>query len=392
MRTAAADQLAGGSPAAGQLRDYLTQVAPQVRAEWGTSHSLAARLAWQRALNEGGWAAPGWPAEYGGRGLGVRDRVACSLQLALADVPQLGGVLGLNNVGPALIAFGTSQQQASLPKILSTEELWCQGFSEPEAGSDLASLRTRAIPNGDEFIVNGQKIWTSEGTQATHCLLLARTDPAAPKHEGISAFTVDMSSPGIRRSEIRQINGEAGFAEVLFTDVRVPRATLLGPLNGGWPVTVATLAHERAGVISMAAELEYKVSKQLLAALARQPVSAGGARSVILRERVARCYASARVAGLLGMQALDAGEREPDAGERESAQGAQQSLIKLIWADTTQQVAETLLELEADGSSYGEAAASYLYSRGATIAGGTTEILKSLAGERVLGLAREPRP
>jgi alkylation response protein AidB-like acyl-CoA dehydrogenase len=385
MRTAAADHLAASSPAAAQLRDYLALVAPQVRAEWGTSHSLAARLAWQRALNEGGWAAPGWPAEYGGRGLGVRDRVACSLQLALADVPLLGGVLGLNNVAPALMAFGTSQQQASLPKILSTEELWCQGFSEPEAGSDLASLRTRAVSEGDEFVVNGQKIWTSEGMQATHCLLLARTDPAAPKHQGISAFTVDMSSPGIQRREIRQINGDTGFAEVFFTDVRVPRASLLGPLNGGWPVTVATLAHERAGVISMAAELEYKVSKQLLAALARQPASAGGARSVILRERVARCYASARVAGLLGMRALDAGEREP-------ADGASQSLIKLIWADTMQQVAETLLELEADGGSYSEAAASYLYSRGATIAGGTTEILKSLAGERVLGLAREPRP
>jgi alkylation response protein AidB-like acyl-CoA dehydrogenase len=385
MRTAAADQLAAGSPLAAQLRDYVAQVAPQVRAVWGTSHSLAARLAWQRALHEGGWAAPGWPVQYGGRGLGARDRVACSLQLALADVPQLGGVLGLNNVAPALMAFGTSQQQASLPKILSTEELWCQGFSEPEAGSDLASLRTQAVPDGDEFVVNGQKIWTSEGMQATHCLLLARTDSAAPKHQGISAFTVDMSSPGIKRREIRQIDGEAGFAEVFFTDVRVPRVSLLGPLNGGWPVTMATLAHERAGVISMAAELEYKVSKQLLAALARLPASAGGARSAILRERVARCYASARVAGLLGMQALDAEEQEP-------AEGAHASLIKLIWADTMQQVAETLWELEADGGCYSEAAANYLFSRGATIAGGTTEILKSLAGERVLGLAREPRP
>jgi 3-oxochol-4-en-24-oyl-CoA dehydrogenase len=384
MRTAAADHLAAGSPAAVQLRDYVAQVAPRVRAAWGTSRSLAARLAWQQALNEGGWAAPGWPVQYGGRGLGPRDRVACSLQLALADVPLLGGVLGLNNVAPALMAFGTVQQQASLPKILSTEELWCQGFSEPEAGSDLASLRTQAVPDGDEFVVNGQKIWTSEGMQATHCLLLARTDPGAPKHQGISAFTVDMSRPGIQRREIRQIDGEAGFAELFFTDVRVPRASLLGPLNGGWPVTTATLAYERAGVISMAAELEYKVSKQLLAALTSLAASAGGARSALLRERVARCYASARVAGLLGMKALDAEERE-------AAEGAYASLIKLIWADTMQQVAETLWELEADGGSYGEAAANYLFSRGATIAGGTTEILKSLVGERVLGLAREPR-
>ncbi len=385
MRIAAADHLAAGSSAAAQLRDYVAQVAPRVRALWGTSHSLAARLAWQRALNEGGWAAPGWPVQYGGRGLGPRDRVACSLQLALADVPLLGGVLGLNNVGPALMAFGTVQQQASLPKILSTEELWCQGFSEPEAGSDLASLRSQAVADGDEFVINGQKIWTSEGMQATHCLLLARTDPAAPKHQGISAFTVNMSSPGIQRRVIRQIDGEAGFAEVFFTDVRVPRASLLGSLNGGWPVTMATLAHERAGVISMAAELEYKVSKRLLAALAKLSASVGGARSAILREQVARWYASARVAGLLGMQALAAEEREP-------AEGAHASLIKLIWADTMQRVAETLWELEADDAGYSEAAANYLFSRGATIAGGTTEILKNLAGERVLGLAREPRP
>ncbi len=385
MPIAAANDLAAQSPAALELGAYLDEIVPSVRAEWGTDRSLPARLGWQRALHAGGWAAPAWPVEYGGRGLGVRDRVACSLQLARAGVPQLGGVLGLNNVAYALMAFGTDRQKASLPRILSTEELWCQGFSEPEAGSDLASLRTRADADGDEFVVNGQKIWTSEGMDATHCLLLARSDPDAPKHAGISAFTLDMTTPGIERRPIRQINGQSGFAEVFFTDVRVPAANLLGPLNQGWSVTVTTLAHERAGVISMAAEMEYDVSNRLLDALAGQTSPRDGARAVALREKIARCYGNARVAGLLGMQALEQAERG-------GPEGAQQSLIKLVWATTMQEVAQTLLDLDDHGGAYTATADRYLYSRGATIAGGTTEVLKNLAGERALGLAREPRP
>jgi alkylation response protein AidB-like acyl-CoA dehydrogenase len=372
------------SPAVADLIDVLGRVAPTVRAEWGTDRSLPARLAWQRALAAEGWAAPGWPVEYGGRGLGVRDRVACALELAREHVPHLGGILGLNNVGPALMAFGTPEQKASLPGILSTDELWCQGFSEPDAGSDLASLRTRAVRDGDEFVVNGQKIWTSEGMDATHCLLLVRTDPDASKHAGISALTVRMDTPGIERREIRQIDGEAGFAEVFLTDVRVPVSALLGPLNKGWSVTITTLAHERAGVISMAAELEHGVREQLLGALGALTAAPGGARSALLRERIARCYGDARIAGLLGMEALAQAERGAE-------EGAQQSLIKLVWSATTQSVAETLLDIDPGGGSYTDAAHQYLFSRATTIAGGTTEILKSLAGERVLGLPREPR-
>jgi alkylation response protein AidB-like acyl-CoA dehydrogenase len=380
----ATDGLASGSAAAAELDSFLAEIAPGLRSEWGYARSLPARLAWQRALHEGGWVAPAWPVEYGGRGLSIRDRIACSLKLAEHEVPPMGGILGVQNVGYALMAFGTSAQKASLSKILSTEELWCQGFSEPEAGSDLASLRTRAVADGDDFVVNGQKIWTSEGMQATHCLLLARTDPDAPKHKGISAFTVDMTTPGIERRPIKQITGESDFAEVFFTDVRVPAANLLGPLNDGWGVTTTTLAHERAGVIGMAAEMEYNVNKQLLGALTGRSALAGGARSVLLRERIARCYGDAKIAGLLGMAALSEAERG-------APQGAQQSLIKLIWSSTMQEVAETLFELDAVGGEANAATFNYLHARGTTIAGGTTEILKSLVGERVLGLAREPR-
>ena len=380
----AATALGEESSAASELGEFLDEIAPKLTAEWQQSRSVPARLAWHRALHAGGWAAPAWPVEHGGRGLSVRDRVACAVELAAAGVPSLGGVLGINNVGPALMMFGTPEQQASLPRILTTEELWCQGFSEPGAGSDLASLRTRAVVDGDDFVVNGQKIWTSEGMYATHCLLLVRTDPDAKKHAGISALTVDMTTPGIERRPIKQITGDSDFAEVFFTDVRVPRANLLGPLHGGWGVTTATLAHERAGVISMAAELEYDVSEQLLGVLGGGTAPSTGAQAVVLREKIARCYADARVAGLLGMQALIDSERG-------GPPGAQQSLIKLVWANTVQRVAETLYELEPAGGAYTAAADNYLLSRGTTIAGGTTEILKSLAGERVLGLAREPR-
>lgn len=389
MSRAGTAALATGSPAVLALAEVLDRIVPKVRAEWGDERSLPARLAWQRALADEGWAAPGWPVEHGGQGLGVRDRVACALELARAGVPHLGGILGLNNVGPALMAFGTPEQKASLPRILSTEELWCQGFSEPDAGSDLASLRTRAVLEGDEFVINGQKIWTSEGMDATHCLLLVRTDPSAAKHAGISALTVRMDTPGIERREIRQIDGHAGFAEVFFTDVRVPVTALLGPLNQGWAVTVTTLAHERAGVISMAAELEHNVREQLVNALGRldtgSAVRSGAARATVLRERIARCYADARIAGLLGMEALAQAERGAE-------EGAQQSLIKLVWSSTTQSVAETLYDLDPGGGAFTPAAEQYLFTRATTIAGGTTEILKSLAGERVLGLPREPRP
>ncbi|MCW2529091.1 MAG: hypothetical protein JWM76_3951 [Pseudonocardiales bacterium] len=373
------------SPAVAELSAHLVEITPALRAEWGDNNrTFPARLAWQRALHAVGWAAPAWPVEQGGLALGVRDRVACALKLAEAGASHMAGILGLNNVGHALMAFGSDAQKASLPKILSTEEIWCQGFSEPEAGSDLASLRTRAEIDGDDFVINGQKIWTSEGMHATDMLLLARTDPNAAKHAGISAITLDMNSPGIERREIKQITGESDFAEVFFTDVRVPVKNLLGPLNGGWGVTTATLAHERAGVITMAAEMEYNVGKQLLAALSGPNAPSEGARAVVLREKIARCFADARVAGLLGAQAL------ADA-ERGAPVGAQQSLIKLVWADTMQRVAETLFELESTGGDYSPSAQNYLFSRGTSIAGGTTEILKSLAGERVLGLPREPR-
>lgn len=378
-------ELAKTSAAAQELRAYLAVIGDRVAAETASASPFETKMAWQRALADGGWVALSWPVEFGGRGLDVRDQVACGLELAVAGVPTMAGVLGINNVGPALMAFGTPEQRASLPKILTGEEVWCQGFSEPEAGSDLASLRTRAVRDGEDFVVDGQKIWTSEGMQATHCLLLARTDPGAAKHHGISAFTLDMSSPGIERRPIRQITGEQDFAEVFFDGVRVPASSLLGPLNGGWGVTTTTLGHERAGVIGLAAQLEYDVTRQLSAVLADDQGSTGPG-AALLRQQIARTYGEARVAGLLGMRAL------ADA-EGGAAPGAEQTLIKLTWSSASQSLAKTLLAVDpAAAQRVEETSVRYLQSFAMSIAGGTTEVLKNLVGERVLGLPREPRP
>ena len=366
--------VAGPDSPAQELRAYLEKVVPGYRAQWGAGSSFEAALAWQRLLAAGGWAAPSWPVEAGGRGLGVVDRVACDAELARVDAPMAAGVLGLQNVGPALILFGTDEQKASLPRILSGAEIWCQGFSEPGAGSDLAALSTRAVLDGDDFVVNGQKIWTSAGMHATHMMLLARTDPAAAKHRGISVLLVPMDTPGIDRRPLRQLTGEAEFAEVFFTDVRVPRSALLGPLHDGWRVTMTTLGYERSGVISMAARLQREV-EQLVAGLRVQ--------DPLLRDEVVRRWIDARLTGLLGARAL--------AGMGEGGRpGAEQSVIKFAWSRATADLGETLLRLQgSDGLLGGDPAVfRFLSSRASTIAAGTTEVMKNLLAERVLGLPK----
>src|SRR5258706_6663011 len=201
-----------------QLQAFLDAELPAHRERWGRADppSFAQRLAFQRLLARGGWAAPGWPVGHGGRGLSVRERLACDAVLAEAGAPMPLGVLGLANVGPALIEFGTARQRESLPRILDGTEIWCQGFSEPGAGSDLASLRTsaRLVRDGtdEHFVVNGQKVWTSNGMEATHCMLLVRTDPGARKHLGLSMLLVPMDTPGVERRPIRMISGDQEFA------------------------------------------------------------------------------------------------------------------------------------------------------------------------------------
>jgi alkylation response protein AidB-like acyl-CoA dehydrogenase len=356
-----------------QLRQYLNEVLPAYREQWGSEDSFAAALAWQQVLNDGGWAAPSWPHWAGGRGLETRDRVECDLELAAADAPMPAGILGLNNVGPALIHFGTEEQQRSLPQILSAEEIWCQGFSEPDAGSDLASLRTSARMDGEEFVVNGQKVWMSNGMEGTHCMVLVRTDPAAPKHQGISALLIPFDTPGVERRPLRQITAAEGFAEVFFTDVRVPVTALLGPLNEGWRVTTTTLGFERSGVISSAARLERQVNLLISQTSIDDP---------LLRDEMTRRWMEARLTGLLGARSLGA-LRE---GE---TPGPAQAIIKLSWSLAVSRLGETLLDIcGAPGLIVEDPRHQFLRSRSMTIAAGTTEIMKDVLAERVLGLPR----
>jgi alkylation response protein AidB-like acyl-CoA dehydrogenase len=364
----------GQGEAAAELRGYLRAVVPGYRAKWGETRSFEADLAWQRLLADGGWAAPSWPVWAGGRGLGVVDRVQCDAELAAVDAPMPAGVLGLNNVGPALILFGSEEQRGSLSRILTGEEIWSQGFSEPGAGSDLAALSTRAEPDGDGFLVNGQKVWTTSGMQATHCMLLVRTDPEAPKHKGISVLLVPLDTPGIERRPLRQLTGEAEFAEIFFTDVRVPRTALLGPLHDGWRVTMKTLGYERSGVISLAGSLQRDVERLVQELRIDDP---------LLRDEMVRRWMDARLNGLLGARALAA---LGDGGEP----GAAQSVIKLSWSLATAELGETLMRVRgAAGLLAGDPAVHrFLRSRSATIAAGTTEVMKDLLAERVLGLPK----
>ncbi|GAA3221836.1 acyl-CoA dehydrogenase family protein [Actinocorallia longicatena] len=380
-KTSAARRIAA-SPPAQELSRFLDQALAQFERDRGSDRSHAARLDWQHRLAAAGWAAPHWPAEYGGRGLGVADRVACDLLLAERGAPGIAGVLGVSNVGPTLMAWGTPGQKASLPRILDGSELWCQGFSEPEAGSDLAGLRMAAVRDGDFYVLNGQKVWTSQGMEASHCQLLVRTDGTVPRHKGISALAVPLDLPGIERRPVVQITGEADFAEMFFHDVRVPVSCLIGPENAGWTVTMTTLAHERAGVITVASLLESEAA----GLVARHRRGGPAALDHRGRDEVATRYTQARVLAMMGENSLALAE----AG---GAPGPEQSLIKLAWSRLSQSLPATALGLAGlDGldPEPTSPAQAYLRARCSTIAGGTTEVIKNILAERVLGLPKEP--
>lgn len=365
---------------AAELRPVLQDIMSRHRERWGATKEWDALADFQRELAKVGWGAPQWPVEIGGRGLGVVDTLACDTEFARVNAPQRVAVFGTNNVGPTINTFGTDEQKVHLSAILSGDEFWCQGFSEPDAGSDLAGLRTRGEITGDGFLINGQKVWTSIGLNATHCMVLARTDPDASKHAGISALLVAMDTPGLTRRPIRQINGEAEFAELFFEDVFVTAGALLGPLHEGWRVTMTTLGFERAGVISIAGKLVDDVMK-----MAHSDAVAGASPS--LRHRVLDVYAGARILQWMGERAL-ANINDPVAA------GTASSLIKQAFSLLSQRFAEVgadLAGMDAIAGIASEAAHRLLTSRASTIAGGTTEVMKNILGERNLGLPREPR-
>jgi alkylation response protein AidB-like acyl-CoA dehydrogenase len=337
-------------------------------------------------MADAGWGAVSWPREYGGRGATVLEQLVYAEETTKARAPLPLNVIGLNNIAPAIMEYGTQAQcRELLPRMVRADDIWCQGMSEPEAGSDLASLRTRAVRDGDgdgaDFLVTGQKIWTSLGHRADWCQLYVRTDSEAPKHKGISCLIVDMRSPGIEVRPLVTLNGSADFAEVFFDDVRVPADALLGPLNGGWRVATTTLSHERAGAARLYAGVHLQLA-DLVADLTNSSVDGQPAlQNAATLRRLGEIAVRVDYLELLCKRAISATLHGGD------AQGSA-SLAKSVWAELGQDLAVLAYDVLGASQTGGRWTDYRLASRSLTIAGGTTQINKGITAVRVLGLPR----
>jgi len=334
---------------------------------------------WNRSLADAGWAAPAWPSRFGGRDAGIDEQLAWHEEMSRAEAPGPVNVIGVSNIAPAIMAWGTNEQQERfLRPMLRGDAIWSQGMSEPDAGSDLASLRTSAVRDGDTFVVNGQKIWNSLGHLADWCQLYVRTDPAAPKHKGISCLLVDLRTTGIEARPITTITGEQPFAELFFTDVAIPATALLGPVDQGWRVAMTTLSHERAGV----ARLHLALSRRL-AELSEDPRARAGLQHPVSRDRYAAVYSE--IACMRWM--TDRSLAQARLGQQPS--GALGSLAKLAWSHADQQLADLAVDVLGLDGATGIWAKRLAGARSTSIAGGTTEINKNIVAEHGLGLPRD---
>jgi alkylation response protein AidB-like acyl-CoA dehydrogenase len=342
--------------------------------------------AWDAAVADAGWGAVSWPKEYGGRGATVLEQLAYAVETTRARAPVPLNVIGINNIAPAIMQYGSeAQKRELLPRMVRADDIWCQGMSEPEAGSDLAALRTRAVRDGSgdgaDFVVNGQKIWTSLGHRADWCQLYVRTDPDVPKHKGITCLIVDMKLPGIEVRPLVTLNGAADFAEIFFNDVHVPADAVLGPLNGGWRVATTTLSHERAGAARLYAQLRLQL-EDLVTDLA--DCALDGRRvlenSAILR-RLGEIAVRIDYLELLCKRSISATLHGGDAL-------GSASLAKSVWAEAGQDLAALAFDVLGARQESNRWADHRLSSRSLTIAGGTTQINKGVTAVRVLGLPR----
>lgn len=366
-----------------ELRDWLsanlTEDLIAARRPSGRDDAVFEKLReWNRTMADAGWAAVSWPREYGGRGATVLEQLVYTEETTRARAPLPLNVIGMNNIAPAIMQYGTeSQKMTLLPRMMRADDMWCQGMSEPEAGSDLASLRTTAVREGDDFVVNGQKIWTSLGHRAQWCQLYVRTEPEAPKHQGISCLIVDMRLPGTEVRPLVTLNGDTDFAEVFFHDVRVPADGLLGPLNAGRQVATTTLSHERAGAARLYSEMQVRL-EELVDDIAAQTDALDD--PVTLR-RLGEIAVRIKYLEVLCQRSISATLHGGDAI-------GSASLAKTVWGEIGQELAA--LAFDVLGTRGGNAPwADYrLTSRSSTIAGGTTQINKNITAQRVLGLPR----
>jgi alkylation response protein AidB-like acyl-CoA dehydrogenase len=364
-----------------ELRDWLAANPPGPRpSEGGETAVLAWLRDWQRRLYDAGWVAPNWPTEYGGRGVTLTESAIYFEELGHAHAPFPVNTLGLLLGGPTLMVWGTEQQKERyLPPILSGEEIWCQGFSEPDAGSDLASLKTRAIKDGEEWVVTGQKVWTSGAHFSKWCMLVARTDSGVPKHKGLTYFLMDMEQDAVQVRPLRQITGEAEFNELFIEQARIPDENVVGGVGNGWKVALTTLMNERAG-IGFASQIRLR---QLLDDLIAAATERGLLEDPLYADALAELHVRCESIRLLAWKGLTDVERY-------GQPGPEGSLVKWLWSDTNQRV--TQLAGDILGAQALTAGTSWSYellrARGNTIEGGTTEVLKNIIAERVLGLPR----
>ncbi|HEX4016384.1 MAG TPA: acyl-CoA dehydrogenase family protein [Frankiaceae bacterium] len=389
-------------------RTTLTRLRAEDHAE-GLPNTLPVR--WRRALYEGGWAVPTWPVEYGGRGLSTLESAAVAEEFAAAGAPLARATGGELLVGPTLLHFGTAEQKARfLPPIAAGTETWCQGFSEPQAGSDLAGIATSAVRDGDEFVVNGHKIWTSEADEADMMFMLAITDPTVRAHAGMSYLLLPMSQPGIEVRPLVQPDGRVGFTEVLLRDARCPAANVVGSVGAGWSVAMGTLGFER-GVSSSASHLRFRAELDKVIAAAR---ANGRLADPLIRDRIVSAWCDVESLRLASYRLLTVAVH----GDVDPGAGAVGSTYKFAYTEFHQRL--TALALDVAGPSAAlltgpidappppgvgmgsrhqmydypvtDDQSNYLFARSGTIYGGTSQVQRNIVAERILGLPREPRP
>ena len=372
-----------------ELRSWLEENLPEGWRELSPSSTrwnADVSREWSKKLYEAGYVGLTWPKEYGGRAAPYTHQAVFLEEMVRAEAPEHIGVIGLGMAGPTIISHGTDEQKnRHLANILSGQEVWCQGFSEPGSGSDLASLRTKAVRDNGHFVVNGQKVWSSFAHIADWCILLVRTDPNAKKHQGITYLLVDMHSDGVDVRPLNQMSGEPEFNEIFFNDVRVPIENVLGEVNAGWGVAMTTLLHER-GTLGFALTSRLEVAMNKVVTLARET---GADRDPLIRDRIARHWVELQGLKFTNYRALTTLVKT-------GVPGPEGSIAKLFWSESNQRLTKLALEImgpraQLDGDEGiwdGYWQYQQLRSRGNTIEAGTSEVLRNIIAERVLGLPR----
>ncbi len=380
-----------------ELRAWLCANVPSDWEKHRTEDEMRERFeflrAWQKKVYQAGWAGISWPKEYGGRGAPLMEQVIFTEEMARAAAPPLANVLGLSLIGPTIIAFGTeAQKKRFLANILSADEIWCQGFSEPNAGSDLANVRTEARLDGDHYVINGQKVWNSYGWAADWCALLTRSDTNSTKHQGLTYIFVDMKSPGVEVRPLRQMTGESEFCEIFFHDVRVPAANVLGKVGDGWNVAIGTLAHERA-TLGAGVQITLKRQFDRLVQLSHSTIRNGkpAAEDPVIRQKLGQCYTDIEIMRLNQMRAISRINQK-------GVPGPEGSVLKIFWTELNQRFQQIATELLGPYASLtkgdphaideGQWAYGFLRARGNTIEAGTSEIQRNIVGHFVLGLPK----